>query len=1291
VQQTHGVIHRESARSDAYTEANDGGPRRPQHKVAVGAADSVAAAIASGAPPVQLLIDGDAPAPGQMTKPQFIALLKPAIVGVVEQELGKLGAAAGCPYIERYFGKYGAEPASAAEALLRHWIPAARNARTAPELVPLILVRVRDAVRGWHASGRLPPDLAAADPDAAAEAAHPSSLAGLEAQLGAGSRVDASVASRMSGTLGTDVTDARVHTGAVAAEKAAEHKATAFAVGGNIVMGANAPAPGTLAGAALLAHELAHTAQQKDAATDPTARKKPIGPEEQAAEANADQLAALGTLAGRIGDVMRTGVQLQRCADYKRDPDLEKKLGLSLDIAPASLDGQTFIVGQKIKLSIGQKAATPGHKVMVYHWSATDARGNELRNHGETVEFQIFWPGTTTLKADVGLPGENSTIATTVLERKIEAVRATSHAEELAANAGAPPDERTFRANQNINLALLSPENKPSPDQALIISSMGVNPAKVGTASVPLHVGYPPGTAEPAGRTYRWYAHPLQSKQLPPKLGAAPKVAIDDHDAYDLGTGRGASLPTEQKGIYVITCQAFDGAAKAAEASWMQTVLDAQELEAVGDLKAQTAAIDSKMDQFTKNAKGEPDLVPVIAIHVDATSGAETQLSMFIGKRPDATLAMINATPGLKLAEHRIEFTGSSTSDVLDDFNHHNKYPSGAIRFHIPGTKPGIDAADRTITTTGETRLGAIAGTLGFGALVLSVAAIPFTGGASATATVLLLGASATGIAAGAFSLADHLSNEQYTTSSVALDCLQIAASAVDLGVAIKALRSSPALVVANRAVRYALWGNLGIQGASAFLISVEAIGQIEKILDDPSLSRAEKISTLTKLLATLIVTGALLVLSYKSLGEAKARMTEIFGAKGSALKDLDAAALGLVDDKILRALTAAQKEDLERLAAMLREDPALVTRLPGRKNVLGALKGCTTNEASELERRLFTQRLTEAGASGKNATRITEALKAGNIDSASANLLTDADLARLKNADDALAKAKGKRDSDAMKATDLATARTEMDAVTGVSPGTRDELRAALAHYHGLVDPAFSVDPVAALRTKFPKIPPADMSLLGTLDKDALLALESPTESDVKKVIARLKSTPGSDVGDLLKSFYYKQRKPARKEGEVYEPPAKVGARIDTALDNLKIARARGFPFGFAAKADFDKFMATVKSALAKRSIPNADVRIHGSALHSGAPGDIDVAVIVDDATFQSLGERFKAKADNPQKGKAIADDLKKGKIASSNFFGGNNPTVGHEVSGAGTSLQAQVSVIRTGSDFDLGPYLDR
>jgi hypothetical protein len=122
----------------------------------------------------------------------------------------------------------------------------------------------------------------------------------------------------MSRVTGQDYSGVRVHTGSIAAAKAAEHDATAFAVGRNVVMGANAPAAGTMSGDALLAHELAHTGQQAAAAADPAARKKPIGNEDQAAEADADRaardgLARLASFAAAIGDVMRTGLQLQRC------------------------------------------------------------------------------------------------------------------------------------------------------------------------------------------------------------------------------------------------------------------------------------------------------------------------------------------------------------------------------------------------------------------------------------------------------------------------------------------------------------------------------------------------------------------------------------------------------------------------------------------------------------------------------------------------------------------------------------------------------------------------------------------------------------------------------------------------------------------------------------------------------------------------------------------------------------------------------------------------------------------
>ena len=264
----------------------------PQRKVTVGAAntpaeaeaDAVSSRVTGGAAPSTRLVDTGPVGTGQMQKLAFLDKLQAAVIAEAIRELGTFGSATECPYILETFAKYRALPATASTELMHRWIPPARDARSAEDLIPLVVGRVRSGVRGWRASGRLPEDLAAAEPalvaaaapGAASHAKGTETLGGLEAQLGPGAPVDSRIAAQMSRATGQDVSGARVHTGAVAAAKAAERDATAFAVGQHIVMGAGAPSAGTDFGDALLAHELAHTAQQKDAAQDPAARKKPI-------------------------------------------------------------------------------------------------------------------------------------------------------------------------------------------------------------------------------------------------------------------------------------------------------------------------------------------------------------------------------------------------------------------------------------------------------------------------------------------------------------------------------------------------------------------------------------------------------------------------------------------------------------------------------------------------------------------------------------------------------------------------------------------------------------------------------------------------------------------------------------------------------------------------------------------------------------------------------------------------------------------------------------------------------
>ncbi|MBX3158462.1 MAG: DUF4157 domain-containing protein [Deltaproteobacteria bacterium] len=120
------------------------------------------------------------------------------------------------------------------------------------------------------------------------------SLGELEDDLGAGAPLDPATAARMSSRLGADVGHARIHEGAAAGAKARAVGADAFTVGPHVVMGAPATDE-------LLAHELAHTLQQKDAD-----RSRPIAHEDAGAESNADAVTERGAAA------TRSGVQLQR-------------------------------------------------------------------------------------------------------------------------------------------------------------------------------------------------------------------------------------------------------------------------------------------------------------------------------------------------------------------------------------------------------------------------------------------------------------------------------------------------------------------------------------------------------------------------------------------------------------------------------------------------------------------------------------------------------------------------------------------------------------------------------------------------------------------------------------------------------------------------------------------------------------------------------------------------------------------------------------------------------------------
>ena len=96
---------------------------------------------------------------------------------------------------------------------------------------------------------------------------HPDVQAAIAASRGGGRALDRSVAATLAPTMG-GLDDVRIHTGEGAAAMARAVSARAFTVGSDIYFGRGEYNPGTADGNALIAHEVAHTIQQRGAPAD---------------------------------------------------------------------------------------------------------------------------------------------------------------------------------------------------------------------------------------------------------------------------------------------------------------------------------------------------------------------------------------------------------------------------------------------------------------------------------------------------------------------------------------------------------------------------------------------------------------------------------------------------------------------------------------------------------------------------------------------------------------------------------------------------------------------------------------------------------------------------------------------------------------------------------------------------------------------------------------------------------------------------------------------------------------
>ena len=266
-----------------------------------------------------------APAPSWLTeegKESFLAELRAAVSATADEGMAGTGrTSSGCPYIEHWFSHYGSKDAAHVQRAIRRFDASAGAAASGKEAIPLLAARVRRSVDQWALTGEisgLPEDTPAQLPGAAqvgrvffqaraGGARAIDSPAQVRHSLGPGEPLTGTTRGRMERALGRSFEQVRLHTDSNAQGLAGRMNARAFTVGDHVAFGAGEFRPGSTVGDALLAHELAHVAQQGESGYN-TATETEI--EEDAGQAVEMVLRKGGPLRPQL----TTGLALARCS-----------------------------------------------------------------------------------------------------------------------------------------------------------------------------------------------------------------------------------------------------------------------------------------------------------------------------------------------------------------------------------------------------------------------------------------------------------------------------------------------------------------------------------------------------------------------------------------------------------------------------------------------------------------------------------------------------------------------------------------------------------------------------------------------------------------------------------------------------------------------------------------------------------------------------------------------------------------------------------------------------------------
>ncbi|MFZ5443170.1 MAG: eCIS core domain-containing protein [Myxococcota bacterium] len=209
------------------------------------------------------------PEPERVAHRSLLTELRPALGSAVDAELSGTGfSGRDCPWIDWYLQRAHALSPEAFTRAVRLFTKQNVMLSDPAQLREALLERVRVGVREWRASGRSP----------TAPVDDLPSLRGLGALIpspsltalgaGAGNPLPGSLLGPLESFFGADLAGVRVHDDAQAAAATSGAGALALARGQDIALSPQVASAGAPARSAVLAHEVAHTLEQRGAAFD---------------------------------------------------------------------------------------------------------------------------------------------------------------------------------------------------------------------------------------------------------------------------------------------------------------------------------------------------------------------------------------------------------------------------------------------------------------------------------------------------------------------------------------------------------------------------------------------------------------------------------------------------------------------------------------------------------------------------------------------------------------------------------------------------------------------------------------------------------------------------------------------------------------------------------------------------------------------------------------------------------------------------------------------------------------